>query len=106
MSEQPEKERSGEAGANGGQPLALHAAICSEWIPCETLLPPEGKKVLTYSEAYGMVVGSMDDRHKWGAEHCDYETGEPWLSDEGTVTHWMPLPNPPNDKLTDGGKGE
>jgi hypothetical protein len=68
-----------------------------EWISVEVRLPEVGQEVLTLG-SLGRVIGYLSnrasDRGVWCSCHCDNETGEPWLCDPGTVTHWMPLPKP------------
>ena len=93
-------EKKREAELNGCKPFG--GAIGSAWIPCEQVLPRVNEIVLTHSP-YGVVIGKFDENHQWRAEHCDYETGEPWLSNKGTVTHWMPLPSGPNTSMSCGG---
>ena len=61
--------------------------LASQWISVEDELPEEGKGVLVhlpnllhpYSLSYLMSTG------KWACEYIG----------RGTVTHWMPLPAPP-----------
>jgi hypothetical protein len=64
------------------------------WIPVGYVLPPFREEVLTFGSE-GRVIGYLSDAGIWFSCHCDNETGEPWLCDPGTVTHWMPLPEPP-----------
>ena len=64
------------------------------WIAVSERLPPFREEVLTFGSE-GRVIGYLSDNGKWFSCHCDNETGEPWLCDPGTVTHWMPLPAPP-----------
>lgn len=64
------------------------------WIPVEERLPTAGEEVLSFSENYGHVVARLDGG-KWYAIYTDTETGEPWI--RGEVTHWMPLPSPPDE---------
>ena len=64
------------------------------WIPVGYVLPPFREEVLTFG-AQGRVVGFLADDGVWCSSHCDNETGEPWISHPGDVTHWMPLPEPP-----------
>jgi len=69
--------------------------LARRWIPVEERLPTAGEEVLSFSENYGHVVARLDGG-KWYAIHTDTETGEPWIREE--VTHWMPLPEPPEVK--------
>ena len=66
-----------------------------EWIKVIEKLPEIGKDVLTYGE-YEHVIAAIDEKGDWHARDTDFETGEPWLCDKNTVTHWMLLPETPN----------
>lgn len=65
------------------------------WIDAREQQPQPNQAVLTYSKDCGYVVGTYGKDGKWDATFTDNESGEPWLRDEGTVTHWMPLPAAP-----------
>ncbi len=56
---------------------------CSEWISVKDRLPKDKSEVLFYDELCGIYIGWFDE--EWQTEHfnCD------------SVTHWKPLPNPP-----------
>ena len=66
--------------------LAVQALKRQRWIPCSEMLPEVGKEVLVYSE-YGGVAVDYFDGALFG--HTD-------------ITHWMPLPEPPEK----GGNGQ
>jgi len=55
-----------------------------KWISVENKLPQKRKKVLVNVNAYGV--------------HFDRIINGEWREYKGYVTHWMPLPNPPEDK--------
>ena len=58
----------------------------SEWIKVEDRLPDEGANVLT-ADKIGRVYHCTHRRNKFKLMfHCD---------DHSRVTHWMPLPDPP-----------
>lgn len=61
----------------------------SKWISVEERLPEEGVSVLIYG--FGCVdIGWVIDTG-WRSEYInDY--------DEGEITHWMPLPEPPKEE--------
>ena len=59
--------------------VAVEALKRRRWIPCSERLPEAGADVLAYSRYKGVVV--------------DYYDGVLWGYDD--VTHWMPLPEPP-----------
>lgn len=69
-----------------------------EWISVKDRLPEEGELVLTITIArpdfpeyrldYTIIVTHSDNPYFWACR----------LTDEcNTVTHWMPLPEPPKD---------
>ena len=64
------------------------------WIPVSERLPEAVVVVLTFGAA-GEVLGYVDRAGRWHSVHCDNETGDPWICDPGAVTHWQPLPAPP-----------
>ena len=59
-----------------------------EWISVNDDLPEEGLVVVICGANFGVSLGSLDT-DVWVA------TG---LTPKGPITHWMPLPNPPEDK--------
>lgn len=70
----------------------------SEWISVTERLPESGASVLGYSEivgdirCYDICKGRCDSTLQWWSE-----TG--WATvDDLLVTHWMPLPEPPEMK--------
>jgi hypothetical protein len=68
---------------------ALSRPLKSEiiWVPCAEQLPDDDLLVLVYD--------AEDATPVWPA----YHDGDNWVTLEGCVcgviTHWMPLPNPP-----------
>ena len=71
------------------------------WIKCSERMPAEGQYVLFFVPA--STPGGADHyiaTGSWGRvnEHipCAWSDGDqPWSAAE--VTHWQPLPEPPND---------
>jgi hypothetical protein len=61
------------------------------WIAVSERLPEPNEPVLIYTEMLGRHVASVDEEGEW---FCDY--GGEWLFPD--VTHWMPLPEPPEVK--------
>lgn len=71
-------------GAPGGaRKLMVDAPAVNRWIPCCESLPEDGEEVLCYSSDWGAVVTYRD---RFDLIH---------------VTHWMPLPSPPEVRQND-----
>lgn len=68
-----------------------------EWIKVSDRLPEPGEKVLCYDAKYGPGTPSVPPEYVV----CTYGQGGWWWTDTETgtqpmdVTHWMPLPPPP-----------
>ena len=60
----------------------------SEWISVKDRMPEEGVDVLVYGDIYLNRKGADVD-------FVDRESGNFFYYDEGEVTHWSPLPEPP-----------
>lgn len=67
---------------------ALEAAQ-PKWISVKDRLPEEGETVLCYYESD--LIGVCTRLHKIWEDSYGY-----WESDDA-ITHWMPLPEPPNE---------
>jgi hypothetical protein len=65
----------------------MDAPAVNRWIPCSERLPEYGEYVLFIRENCGVYVGYYDEKNTW---NTDYQ----WFTGEN-VTHWMPLPEPP-----------
>lgn len=70
------------------------------WQPIETV--PKGVKVLTYHD-YGVTIANPAHPHFGKSGHVSLQAsiGENGLfpsaiREAGSVTHWMPLPDPPS----------
>jgi hypothetical protein len=72
-------------------------SVADGWIPVTERLPNRGEWVLAYGPHYSHIVAECD-RGEWRSVYRDSETGEPWLREARMVTHWMPLPEPPEVK--------
>jgi len=74
------------------------------WIPCVRLLPEQDGEYLVFTEQEDVFKCTFDsnEENKWGfRQDCrDPDTlgwtGTTWTAVE-TVTHWMPLPKPPEN---------
>lgn len=64
-----------------------------KWIPCKERLPEYGDYVLFIRKNCDVYVGYYDEKDTW---NTDYE----WFTGEN-VTHWMPLPEPPEKEDAD-----
>jgi len=62
------------------------------WIPVSEKLPKDNQEVLIYADLIAKGVHSTKSR-QWSADGYYYH-GD-WYD---TVTHWMPLPLPPEEK--------
>jgi hypothetical protein len=67
------------------------AFLDRRWMPVSERLPEPNEPVLIYTAVLGRHVASVDEEGEW---FCDY--GGEWLFPD--VTHWMPLPEPPEVK--------
>lgn len=83
-------------GAPGGaRKLMQDAPAVNRWIPCSERLPEKNVEVLAYSPYWGKIVVAM-----WGGEYWL----EQWTDDDleqSEITHWMPLPEPPESEVQD-----
>lgn len=74
----------------------------SEWISVDERLPDENERVICYGTSeYGDQSNKFvapgyrwvcRDENRWSTLEWDGVGGNEWF---GTVTHWMPLPEPP-----------
>ena len=63
----------------------------SEWISVKDRMPEEGVDVLVYGYIYL-------DRKGVDVDFVDGESGNFFYYDDGGVTHWRPLPEPPESE--------
>ena len=61
----------------------------SEWINCDDRLPELGANYM--SETVLVFYGEI------GSININCMMGDRWLLNSDDVTHWMPLPQPPED---------
>ena len=69
---------------------AADALERQQWRPVSEGLPEPLKVVLCLNESCGVIDRYVDDDHEWF--NVPY-----WWKEKGGVTHWMPLPEPPQD---------
>lgn len=68
----------------------------SEWIKCSERMPDKDSKVIAYT-SFGQIIFGM--HYRW--KKYELQALDPLVSEctswQGSVTHWMPLPEPPTD---------
>lgn len=68
-------------------------AAVQRWIPVAERVPEENQKVGIYTKSGSITLGWYTERHGLSYNKgFELECGFIWL---GRVTHWMPLPEPP-----------
>ena len=65
-----------------------HGVTVQEWISVKDRLPESGKDVVLIALRWGEVDIGWCENGRWGSEFVNEY-------DDGEVTHWMPLPQPP-----------
>lgn len=62
-----------------------------EWIKCRERMPEQAKRVLVWGIYYNAkcVMVACLQRQKWLIEG---------MFSDATITHWMPLPEPPSEE--------
>lgn len=73
----------------------------TKWIKAEDKVPTYGKKVLIF---FGGNYSVAKRKREWPTHEESWEAFDYWDSEDhcleidwGEVTHWMPLPELPND---------
>lgn len=79
----------------GKEIVRLRSRLKMQWIPCSERLPEDEETVLTYKNGRFEVQEYEKRRNGW------ISIG--WFWSLATVTHWMPLPEPPKE-VNDGNK--
>jgi hypothetical protein len=75
----------------GDDAIAAVGEMLPRWIPVSERLPQEDEDVIVFTDEeneMGVHVASIDEDGVWCPSH-----GDGWMFP--TVTHWMPLPEPP-----------
>lgn len=76
--------------------LKCGAKFAERWIPCSERLPNGGKDVIVYTKAWEehiQIAHIQYDGILW-----ELSDGEFYFS-MSDVTHWMPLPEPPESEV-------
>ena len=69
-----------------------------EWIPCSERLPKDGELVLIAHVSGAVYIADRDGKY-WEEDSGEWYDGE-------NVTHWMPLPEPPDGGAENAVSGE
>ena len=77
--------------------LALEPKM-PRWIPVTERLPDEDVSVLVLCKNHAMFVGFYRVYSQEGRWHTKTALNSSKLLNKGRVTHWMPLPEPPQEK--------
>lgn len=67
----------------------------SEWIKCSERMPPQGEMVICYSSYYQQVQNMtlrLSNERWWSDIDGDWQGLH-----KDVISHWMPLPEPPNE---------
>lgn len=72
----------------------------NRWVPVSERLPEHDNYVLVFSKSLNDETGVVKEMGFWN--YCDNQEPEPYFADDWgrdpNVTHWMPLPGPPEAK--------
>lgn len=82
---------------------ALRLAIASvpemDWIPCSERLPEKDGRYLCVWIDNDVAMFLFSNKHFRLSRHFSFDTGEIDTDEiDSIITHWMPLPEPPEDK--------
>lgn len=69
--------------------MGMEALERTRWIPCSERLPEDEDLVLTYKNGHIEVQEYEKRRNGW--------ISGGWFWALATVTHWMPIPEPPKE---------
>ena len=68
----------------------------SDWIPVKERMPEDDRRVLVVGPRGGMAIGRKD--YKPTGDRAWFSVGDGRIM---AATHWMPLPDPPKEKVHD-----
>ena len=68
--------------------IIAECVTVQEWISVKERLPESGKEAVMIALRWGEVDIGWCEEGRWGSEFVNEY-------DDGEVTHWMPLPQPP-----------
>lgn len=74
--------------------------VSERWIPIAERLPKDGQDILVFREDEQRIVPTNYDRGSWF--DCVYDR----TLDVETISHWMPLPEPPETARGEGDSNE
>ena len=92
----------GDEAAIAGMKREIERMVRAEkprWIPVTERLPEDRSDVLAYLkyEVGGRIAAANYDKGMWQ----DCVMGSLYRTEEGVVTHWMPIPQPPKEENND-----
>lgn len=68
-----------------------------QWIPVTERLPPIGEEVIVFADRTTIRIWSLERYHPTIAD-VFWEREDGYHEDTDVVTHWMPLPQPPESE--------
>ena len=75
---------------------ALAESFAQGWIPVTERLPEDGVFVLVSNDDGIIMVAKYEtDLLGWYKRYCPYDHDFWWENEDGRISHWMPLPEPP-----------
>lgn len=81
----------------------LTAEKTGKWIPVSERLPEIGEIVLAYIDELGLIIRAkiVDTKDYRGERRIDWARvdKDPFFLSCYTITHWMPLPEPPKEEV-------
>lgn len=76
-----------------------YKASVPKWIPVSEQLPPIDEEVLVFAYGNEIRVWVLEKQYPYSAD-VYWECEEGYWEEVSVVTHWMPLPEPPEDGET------